>query len=189
MRKFIGALGVLVCLVFVGVEAEAKSNSSNLNKERLEVGRALLEVTASNIDEILPYYTDDIEYFDPIVSIDGKAEMTEFLYRLFAGTPDLVTLVEDEIAVDDQYMATWEMVGTFFVDPSDPSTGVEYVAKGMSIIKFRPKTTDAYFQRDYYSEGDIMLAIPPLSPAISGFRELYRCIVEPNYVCQLPPAP
>ncbi len=30
----------------------------------------------------------------------------------------------------------------------------------MSIIKFRPKSTDVYYQRDYYTEGDIMASIP-----------------------------
>ena len=181
MKKFIVVIAVLACFLFIPVAASAKSNSSKLNKERLEVGQALLEVQATNIAEVLPYYADNIHYFDAIVEVEGKADMTEFLYRLFAATPDLVTTVEDEIAIDDIYTATWTMVGTFVSIPGEP--GIEYVAKGMSIIKFNPKTTDVYYQRDYYTEGDIMVAIEPLIPVIDGFRDFYRCAVEPGYTC------
>ena len=51
------------------------------------------------------------------------------------------------------------MVGAF--------DGVPYSAKGMSIIKFRPRETQVYYQRDYYSEGDIMASIPGLDLAIA----------------------
>lgn len=181
MKKFIGALGMVVCIMLVANVANAKSDSSRLNKERLEVGRMLLEVTYANIDEILPYYTHDIEYHDPIVDINGIGPMTEFLYRLFGSTPDLITTVEDEIAIDGTYTATWVMEGIFIADESSP--GIPYVAKGMSIIKFRPKSTEVYYQRDYYTEGDIMISIPGLDQAVGGFRLFYLCAVDPNFEC------
>jgi hypothetical protein len=188
MRTFIGALAAVTCMVLLPLTADAKSNSSHLNRERLEVGRALLEVTSENLASILPYYTDDIEYHDPIVDVHGIGDMTEFLYRLFGSTPDLVTTVEDEIAIGDMYTATWTMEGIFIADPADPeNSGVPYEAKGMSIIKFHPKSTDVYYQRDYYSEGDIMMAIPGLDQAIGGFRVFYLCAVDPNFEC--PPLP
>lgn len=184
MRKFIGALGVLVCLVLLPMAVNAKSNSSQLNKERLEVGRALIEVTLGNLDSVIPYYTDDIEYHDPIVDVYGIADMTEFLYRLFGSTPDLITTVEEEITIDGIYTSTWTMKGIFIADPSDPeNSGVPYEAKGMSIIKFRDKSTDVYYQRDYYTEGDIMSAIPLLDQAVGGFRVFYLCAVDPTFDC------
>lgn len=182
--------------------ASAKSNSSHLNRERLEVGRALVEVTYENLDSIIPYYTGDIQYFDPVVEINGIGEMTEFLYRLFGSTPDLITTVEDEIAIDDTYTATWTMVGTFLIrdeggnivigEDGQP-VGLPYEASGMSIIKFHPKTTDAWYQRDYYSEADIMQAIPGLDAAACGFRFYYIFAVDPSPEfpegCALPPPP
>ena len=53
----------------------------------------------------------------------------------------------------------------------------------MSIIKYNPKNTDVYNQRHYYTQGDNMLAIEPLIPVIYGFRDFYRCAVEPGYTC------
>lgn len=188
MKKFVVSTAVLVCLLLAPMAVDAKSNSSKLNKERLEVGRELLEVTIDTLPSIIPYYTYDIEYHDPIVDIYGIGDMTEFLYRLFGSTPDLVTTVEDEIAIDDTYTATWEMEGIFIADPSDPeNSGVPYTAKGMSIIKFREKSTDVYYQRDYYTEGDIMIAIPGLDKAVGGFRLFYLCAVDPNFDCPFPP--
>jgi hypothetical protein len=186
MRKLIGTLGVLVCIVLLPLSASAESNSSNLNRERLEVGRALIEVTLDNLGSVIPYYTDDIEYHDPIVDVYGIGDMTEFLYRLFGSTPDLITTVEDEIAIGGIYTAAWTMRGTFIADPSDPvNSGVPYEAKGMSIMKFRDNSTDVYYQRDYYTEGDIMIAIPGLDQAVGGFRVFYLCAVDPNFECPL----
>jgi hypothetical protein len=187
MMKRTGTLGVLFCILLLPLAVRAESNSSHLNRERLDVGRALIEVTYDNLASILPYYSDDIEYHDPIVDIYGIGDMTDFLFRLFGSTPDLVTLVEDEIAISDLYTATWTMQGIFIADPTDPdNSGVPYEAKGMSVIKFRPKSTEVYYQRDYYSEGDIMSAIPGLDEAMLGFRTFYRCAVDPSFACPFP---
>ena len=175
MKKFTATLALLICIMMLPMAASAKSNSSNLNRERLEVGRALIEVTYENLETIIPYYTEDIIYHDPIVDVSGIGEMTEFLYRLFGSSPDLITTVEDDIAIDGIYTSAWTMRGSFL--------GVPYEAKGMSIIKFRPKSTDVYYQRDYYTEGDIMVAIPGLDQAILGFRTFYRCAVDPMFIC------
>jgi hypothetical protein len=186
MKKLILTLGIFVAITLLPLTASAESNSSDLNKERLEVGRALIEVTLGNLDSIIPYYTDDIEYHDPIVDVYGIGDMTEFLYRLFGSTPDLITLVEDEIAIDGIYTSSWTMNGTFIADPKDPvNSGVPYEAKGMSIIKFREKSTDVYYQRDYYTESDIMIAIPGLDEAVIGFRTFYQCAVDPSFECPL----
>ena len=171
MSKFRGFLGIIVCMMLIPAGASAESNSSRLNKERLEVGRALIEVTFDNVGSIIPYYTDDIEYHDPIVDIYGIGEMTTFLFQLFGSTPDLITTVEDEIAIDNIYTATWTMVGTF--------AGVPYEAKGMSIAKFRDKTARVYYQRDYYPVRDLKNTIEWLDQVDSGFRQYYRAAVDP----------
>lgn len=145
----------------------------DLYYERLEVGRALIEVQAGNWPTIMPYYTDGIEYHDPIVDIYGKADMTEFLARLFTSSSNLVTTVEDEVCVNGVYMASWTMTGNFDTVP--------YTAKGMSTIKFVDGETVVYYQRDYYTEGDIMVSIPGLDEAIYGFRYYYRSAVDPTF--------
>lgn len=157
-------------------------NKGKLHQQRLEVGRELLEVQFANVAEVLPYYTDDIEYHDPIVDIYGIEQMTGFLYHLLGASPDLVTIIEDETLVGDIYSATWIMSGGFL--------GVPYEAKGISIFKFRRKSSMVYYQRDYYSEGDIMATIgspgpgmPGLDDVILGFRTYYRCAVVPNFPC------
>ena len=148
-----------------------------LRQQRLEVGRALLEVQSSNLPSILPYYTEDIEYHDPVVDIYGLDSMTAFLFRLFGSSPDLITTIEDETLSNGVYTATWTMVGQF--------AGVPYSAKGISILKFKGWTAQVHYQRDYYTEGDIMANIPGLDAAISGFRTYYRCAVDPTFDCPL----
>ena len=150
-----------------------------LRRERLEIGRALVEINGANWQSLLPYYADDYEYHDPIVDIYGFDTLVPFFARLFASSPDLVTTVEDETLIDGVYTATWTMVGQF--------NGVPYSAKGMSIVKFRDWSTQTYYSRDYYTEGDIMATIPGLDEAVAGFRIFYRCVVDPTFDCPLPP--
>ena len=150
-----------------------------LHRERLNVGRALVEINAANWQSLLQYYADDYQYYDPIVYIDGFEELVPFFARLFASSPDLVTTVEDEMLIGNVYTATWTMEGKF--------DGVPYEAKGMSILKFDPWSTQAYYSRDYYSEADIMATIPVLFPAVEQFRIFYKCVVDPAFICPLPP--
>ncbi len=174
MKKSISSFFLISSMVmFIATQAEA--GRPQLHQQRLEVGRALLEVRSANVAEVLPYYTDDIEYHDPIVDICGIQEMTAFLYQLLGASPDLVTIIEDETLIGDIYSATWVMYGQFF--------GLPYEAKGISIFKFRPRSVKVYYQRDYYSEGDIMTTIPGLDQAILGFRAYYRCAVDPTFDC------
>ncbi len=181
MRKFIHAITIIGGIVIILVtHACSKDDTPQLHQERLEIGRALLEVQAPGVAEILAYYTDDIEYHDPIVDINGIQEMTAFLNQLITdASPNLVTIVEDETLIGDIYSATWTMSGDFL--------SVPYQAKGISIFKFRPNSSQVYYQRDYYSEGDIMATIPSLNEAIGGFRMYYRCAVDPTFDCPLPP--
>ena len=181
MKKFFQASAMLATIVILLMPQSCSKDDKNyfsarLHKERLKVGRALLEVQAPNISEVLPYYTDNIEYHDPIVDIYGIENMTAFLYQLIQGaSPNLVTIIEDETLIDNTYSATWMMSGDFL--------GIPYQAKGISIFKFMPKSTQVYYQRDYYSEGDIMATIPGLDEAIGGFRAYYRCAVDPTFEC------
>jgi hypothetical protein len=179
MRKAIGSGALLACalLVLLGSSDAEASSLGRLHRERLEVGRALIEAQSSNWQSILPYYTADIEYHDPVVDIYGIDMMTEFLGRLFTSSGDLVTTIEDETLLNGVYSASWTMVGQF--------NGVPYSAKGISIIKFRGLSKRVYYQRDYYSENDIMINIPGLDQAAIGFRTYYRCAVDPTFECPL----
>lgn len=179
MKILMRPIMLLACtlMLLASVSAVQASSFDSLYRERMEIGRALIEVQSTNWPTVLPYYTVDIEYHDPIVDIYGIDTMAEFLARLFESSPDLVTTIADETLSGGVYTATWTMVGQF--------SGVPYSAKGISIIKFRDESTQVFYQRDYYSENDIMINIPGLDEAVIGFRTFYRCAVDPTFQCPL----
>ncbi|WP_321375268.1 nuclear transport factor 2 family protein [uncultured Draconibacterium sp.] len=183
MKKSVKLLAMLVGIVAILIPqacSDVDTNDGSLEQERMEVGRALLEMSADDVAELIPYYTDDVEYHDPIVDINGIQDMAAFLNQLILGaSPNLVTTIEDETLMGDNYSATWTMSGDF--------NGVPYQAKGISIFMFMPNSSQVYYQRDYYSEGDIMATIPGLDEAIVGFRTYYKCAVDPTFECPLPP--
>ena len=166
---------VLIASILMILPVQANAGRPQLYQQRLEVGHALLEVQSTNVAEVLPYYTDDIEYHDPIVDIYGIQDMTGFLYQLLGASPDLITTVEDGTLVDGVYMATWTMSGMF--------NGAPFSAPEMSIVKFVDGTLQSYYSRDYYTEGDIMSGVPELATAVQGFRAYYRCAVDPTFEC------
>ena len=179
-RSVLTALLLSSALVLLPDLAHATGHGfGRLHRDRLEIGRALLEVQSTNWTSVLPYYADDVEYHDPIVDIHGIDAMAAFLGGLFASTPDLVTTVDKETLIGDVYTATWTMTGQF--------SGVPYSTKGISILRFRERERQVVYQRDYYTEGDIMANIPELAPVIEGFRTFYRCAVDPTFDCPLPP--
>ena len=166
MKKSILTSSVLASIILLlPVVTSAESDMSRINQERKEIGRALVEIQSTNWQSLLENYTDDIEYNDPIVTIEGIDVMTQFLGRLFGSSPDLITTVEDEICINGIYMATWTMDGAFDSSP--------YTARGMSIVKFRPGEIQAYYSRDYYTEGDIMINIPGLDAPHPLTREAW----------------
>ena len=79
MKKLIATSAVLAFMMLMPLMAFAESDSSHINKVRKEIGRQLIEVQANNWPNVLHYYTDDIEYHDPIVTVNGISAMTEFL--------------------------------------------------------------------------------------------------------------
>jgi len=73
-----------------------------LHQTRMKIGRALLEVQAPEVPEVLPYYADNIEYHDPIVNVYGIQNMTAFLYQLIIGaSPNLCLLYNFDCFVFD----------------------------------------------------------------------------------------
>lgn len=77
MKKFIATTMLFALILMLPVTTFAESNSSKLNRDRLQIGRELIEVTSANWSSVLPYYTEDIEYHDPIVDIYGIDTMTQ----------------------------------------------------------------------------------------------------------------
>jgi hypothetical protein len=162
-------------LLLVPGTGHAVNYSGQIDQARLEIGRELIEMQSGNWITLMQYYAKDIEYHDPIVTVVGIETMFEFLARMFTSSPGLVTIIEDETCMNGIYTATWTMAGSF--------NEVPYEAKGMSIVKFRPGEIKAYYQRDYYTEGDIMINIPGLDEPALAFRTYYLCAVDPTFDC------
>lgn len=94
--------------------------------------------------------------------------MENFLKHMFKNTPDYRLAIEDETFVNGIYSATWTMQGTWQGDK------IKYKVPGMSIIKFREGESLIYYQRDYFSEGEIWSKIPYIGAFIRGLRGKYK---------------
>ena len=141
-----------------------------LDKERLKKARALLVMDATNWEEALQYWTDDIVYQDPAITIEGKEAAGEYLENLFEVMPIYSLEIHNEAYSGNTYMAQWTMQGIWL--------GYHYVSPGMSIMKFRDGESNCHYHKDLFTEADIWKEYPILTLTIRWLRTLFKKITK-----------
>ena len=142
----------------------------------------ILMVNAGDYQEVINFWSEDTTYKEAVVTNDGREEMYAYLDNIFAWSSDMELVIGDKMYGFDPgtgdfiYTATNVWSGTW--DGYTP-----YVQEGMSIVKFRAGEGCAYYQRDYFTEGDTWIGIAPVSSLIATMREEYLKIVEKDDEC------
>ena len=148
----------------------------------VETAERILMVNAGDYQEVINFWAEDAIYKEAVVTNSSRQEMYEYLDLIFAWSADMELVIGDKMygfdpeSGDFIYTATNVWSGTW--DGYTP-----YVQEGMSIVKFRPGEGCAYFQRDYFTEGDTWIGIAQVSGLISMMREEYLKIVEKDDTC------
>ena len=148
----------------------------------VETAQRILTVNAGDYLEVINYWAEDATYKEAVVTNNSRQEMYEYLDKIFAWSADMELVIGDEMYGFDSgtgdfiYTATNVWSGTW--DGYTP-----YVQEGMSIVKFRAGEGCAYYQRDYFTEGDTWIGIAPVSSLIATMREEYLKIVEKDDEC------
>ena len=101
---------------------------------RVETAREILQVNRNNYMDVINYWAEDATYKETVVTNHSRQEMWEYLSAVFARSPDMELIIEDEIYKTHPdgsmtYMATNRWFGTW------QGLGI-YFHPGMSIIKF-----------------------------------------------------
>lgn len=150
----------------------------SLDTQRIEHARNALTVSPDTIATVPTIYTEDMVYKEPLLTVNGIDEMVSFLEKLLELTPDYVLAIDTEVYDGETYSATWVMKGSF--------AGFSYEAPGMSIVKFHPGGNKIYFQRDYYSEGDVWANVPNYGDTVKELRDIFEDAVAGNGVFDVP---
>jgi steroid delta-isomerase-like uncharacterized protein len=125
-----------------------------------------------DVDGVLTFYDDEISWRNVAMeeTYEGKAEVGEFLGRLFTAIPDLHFSVSYKIARGDNVAEQWLLEGThqgrlFGVPP----TGRKVSLPGMSMVTLR----DGKFLRDeFYFDSGIFLRQVGLMPRVDAIEKL-----------------
>ncbi len=113
---------------------------------------------------ILPYYDDDIFFWDSVQKIKGIKDFTEMTRRLADRSKDLKMNVVRAIKEDNIIFIEWEMTISFKKNPSS-------VLYGSSRLTLNEEGKIAE-QRDYYDLwGDIFDNIPRFGKAYRRFMK------------------
>jgi SnoaL-like domain len=145
-----------------GVAAHDTIRASAIDEQRVINAQTMMLVDASNFNDIIDLWTDDVHYEEAAISVKGKDNFLLWLENLFTFSPDYAIELEDEVYDNGIYMCSWRMFGHSILDvpawvnSGEPVAPIPYDLKGLSIIKFRDGETQAYYHKDLYTEGDIV---------------------------------
>jgi len=164
----------VLSLLFLPVSALAQCDRTV--GQRLDTARALVTLEKDNYASRINYWATDIEYKEPILTNNGRAEMLEYLDAVFGGTAygfpdDRAVTIEDELTEIDGdtgdwvYTAATHWTGTFNHNYFSQS--------GMSIVKFRAGEGCPYYHRDYWTEADSWYQVPAWNSDVAFMRGVY----------------
>ena len=77
------ALALLIGVAFFLQNCSDTDETDNSVTDKMEIARAVLNVKAADLPEVLEYFTNDVEYHDAIIDFNGIENMTIFLNNLF----------------------------------------------------------------------------------------------------------
>lgn len=175
IRPYRFYVGFFASLFFsAGVTAEVCDRGAD-NENRVETARQLLTLNASNYQDRIEYWAEDIVYKDPIFTNNGRDEMQVYLDAMFTDAiygiaPSREVSITDELARTSEDGAMIYMATLKSITGSGEALNIQ---SGMSIIKFRANEGCPNYHRDYYSEGDHWWTIPKFHTTTKGFREVY----------------
>lgn len=168
-------IGFVISLFFHVVAVAEDCELGSDNESRVETARQLLTLNASNYQDRIEYWAEDVIYKDPIFTNNGRDEMQVYLDAMFSdalyGIPP-----SREVSITDELATTSEDGAMIYMATVKSTTGADdslNVQSGMSIIKFRADEGCPSYHRDYYSEGDHWWTIPKFHTTTKGFREVY----------------
>jgi steroid delta-isomerase-like uncharacterized protein len=112
---------------------------------------------SGDIEGIVAFYDDEIVWKNVALeeSYEGKAEVRQFLTRLFTAIPDLVFTVDFKIARGDNVSEQWTVSGTHLgTFMGIPATGRHVEIRALSMVTLR----EGKFLRDefYWDTGAVM---------------------------------
>ena len=186
----VGALAAIVC-DDLGAQCAVNPNQCDRGtstEERIETATAILkvggrpEVPETYWENVIYYWACDATYKETVITNDSREEMCDYLAYIFESSPGMqmdlrdVTTYIDESNGDWVFMATNVWYGTW-------GSAAPYFQEGMSVVKFREGEGCAYFQRDYFTEGDTWYGIPTLTALVNTVRETYLNMFKQSKKC------
>jgi len=186
----VGALAAIDCN---DLGAQCAINPNHCDRgtsdaERIATATAILkvggrpEVPETYWENVIYYWACDATYKETVVTNDSREEMCDYLSAVFELSPGMqmdlkdVTTYIDETNGDFVFMATNVWYGTW-------GSAAPYFQEGMSVVKFREGEGCAYYQRDYFTEGDTWYGISPLTSLVNTVREEYLKMFKQSTKC------
>ena len=185
----VGALAAIVC-DDLGAQCALDPfdcGRGTSDEDRIATATAILKVGGNPEnpfywEDVIYYWACDATYKETVITNDSREEMCDYLAYIFESSPGMHLDIKDETWYIDKkngdfvFMSTNVWYGTW-------EGAAPYFQEGMSVVKFREGEGCAYFQRDYFTEGDTWYGIPTLTSLVNTVREQYLLMFEQSKKC------
>lgn len=126
-------------------------------------------LTSGNIKEVLDkVYTNEIEFIDPVKSINGLDDLTSYFANLYKSVNHCHFTINNYIPNSNQHSIEWEMK----LKHRRLAKNKEITIDGASFIRF--EENKVCYHRDYYDLGALIYErIPILGSAVRTVRNAF----------------
>jgi hypothetical protein len=126
----------------------------------MQIENFFQKANAETIADLVPqFYREDVQFRDPLVSLQGREQLIDYYQRLFGAADDVHFAFGEHLQEADSHMLAWTMT----VSASHLNEGHPFHIDGVSHIKYANDLV--YFHRDYF---DLSAMFYEKLPVIGG---------------------
>lgn len=114
-----------------------------------------------NFDVLRLFYSEDIEFVDPISRIHGLSQLEKHYEKLYLNVKKISFNFSDIYHDGDNSMASWTME----ISVKGLNLGRTFQVDGISVFKFNSQDR-VYYHRDYFDLGQMIYEKLPLQGVI-----------------------
>lgn len=122
------------------------------------------ELNANMMHLVEQFYAEDIQFYDPIVHMDGLKEMRDYYIQMYKNVQTISWEFPDEVWQDNKCTLSWKMTLT----AKDFNGNKPLTLDGISLMKFNPEGKACY-HRDYFDMGAFVYEWVPVLGSMVRF--------------------
>jgi len=128
----------------------------NMRSEKIR--RYYTELTATNMGPLRDFYTDDVQFIDPVGQLQGLEAVYNYTKKMYEAATSVKFEILNEVVDKDTHVIRWKM----YFQSKSLNGNEPIIVPGMSWIRFRAGLDKAEFHEDSFDVGAMVYEHVPV---------------------------